>query len=487
MESSSNPEKNVTEFLARFGVELKYSDLPGEVVQEVKRLLLDSVGCGLAGHFLDKGRFAARLATDLGGPPEATIIGGSRVAVSNAAFANGEVINALDFDPLNWPTGHIAPYVIPAALALAERNKSSGKDLILAIALSQEISTRLGLALSTFREPVKGADGNITYTPAPVFGYTCACIGGTVGAGRILDLDVAKMRHAMGIAGYNTPLAPVVKWVRTLPMPMTKYSSGGWTSQAQVTAALLAASGYTGDTTVLDGEYAFWRFYGSLRWEPDKVVSALGAKWLFPGLTEYKIYPFCGIMRKGVDGFIKIMEENQLTPDDIDEVRVYMTAFHFSQPIYSTKDMVSANEAQFSIPYVYAAAAYNLPRGLEWQEPSALRSPKLASFMDKVKLLSFPDFDKAMARVGGKEIPSKSQPTIIEVTARGKDYREEVLYARGANVPASVRLSDDELAIKFRHNAERVLPAPRTEEFIQQTLNLEKLDNIEKLAALVRK
>lgn len=478
---------SVTRAITEFGVNTRYEDLPEEVVHEVKRLLLDSVGCALAGHYVDKGRIAVELAEQLKGPPESTIIGGGKVSTTNSAFANGELINALDFDPLSWPTGHISPYVIPAALALAERVSGSGRLLILSIALSHEISTRLGKALSTLRQPIQGEDGEITYQPSSAFGYTSATIGGAIGAGKILNLDMEKMLNAVGIAGYNTPPATGVKFTKTVPMFMVKYGSAGWASQAEVTAALLAEMGYTGDTTVLDGDYGFWRFYASQVWEPEKILSQLGQTWSFPGLTEYKIYPFCGIMRKGIDGFIKIIDENNLSPDEIDEVKVFMTEFHISQPIWYTREIESCHEAQFSIPYVYAAAAHRLEYGVEWQEPAAIRNKELLSFMDRVRLLPFPKFDQVMAKVGGKEIPSKSQPTIIEVAARGKTFREEVAFAKGANVPESVRLSDAELGKKFSHNASRSLTESQIQEVIELTFKLDKLENVRQLTKPLEK
>ncbi len=474
----------VTEALADFGVKLRYEDLPEEVAHETKRLLFDCIGCALAGHSIDKGKISVQLAQQLQGPPESTIIGGQRVSSPNSAFANGELINALDFDPLSWPTGHISPYVIPACLALAEKLNASGKQLILAMALAHEVATRIGSALSTLREPIKGADGSITYQPAPVFGYTSATIGGVIGAGRVLNLSLSKMLNAIGIAGYNTQLATGVKFLTALPIAMTKYSSAGWSSQAEVTAALLAELGYTGDKTVLDGEYAFWRFFGSQRWEPDKVLSQLGKTWLFPGLAEYKIYPLCGIIRKGLDGFVKLMEEHDFSPDDIEEVRVFLTEFHISQPIWYTRDIRGAHETQFSIPYAYAVVAHRVPYGIECQEETTIKNKDVLQFMDKVKLLPFPRFDQLMAKVDGKEIPSKSQPTIIEVVARGKTFREEVLYARGANIPATVRSSDAELAEKFAHNASRKLDTNKVKKLTNAVFALDEIADINELTRL---
>ncbi len=124
-------EEAATQQLVSFSLETNFNDLPGAVVHEVKCILLDSIGCGLAGLSVDKGKISVALARRLGGLPESTIIGiGDQVSCTSAGFANGELINALDYDALLHPGGHISPNVIPASLALAETKGTSGKDFI---------------------------------------------------------------------------------------------------------------------------------------------------------------------------------------------------------------------------------------------------------------------------------------------------------------------------------------------------------------------
>ena len=117
--------KSLTQKLVDFAVEQKYTVLPKDVIHESKRILLDSIGVALAGHSVEKGKVGVKVAMENGGPPEAKIIGtGDSVSMSSAAFANGELINALDFDCCGIPPGHVTPFMIPAMLAAGEKKKS---------------------------------------------------------------------------------------------------------------------------------------------------------------------------------------------------------------------------------------------------------------------------------------------------------------------------------------------------------------------------
>ena len=222
-------KESITQEIVRFAAETQFDDLPDEVVHETKRTLLDSIGCAIAGLSVEKGKLALKLARRLGGTPESNIIGtGEKVSCCSASFANGELINALDYDAVLLP-GHVSPFVIPAILALAECNETSGRDLIVALALGHEISARVGGALNPIVKMTKeGSEAGKCEWP-PVFGYSPCVFGGAAGASKILGLNQEKMTYAMGLAGYLAPGQTMAKWYTSPPAGMTKYLSAGWT------------------------------------------------------------------------------------------------------------------------------------------------------------------------------------------------------------------------------------------------------------------
>ena len=282
---------DLTQQLVNFATEIRFSDLPAGVVHETKRLLLDSIGCAIGGTRTEHGQISIQIARRLGGSPESTLLGtSSKVSSTNAAFANGELISAQDYDAILGP--HIPPYVIPAPLALGEAVSASGKVLILSVVLGLEITRRLQMATSSsFRLEESGPEGGKLVMP-PVSGQGPAVFGAAVSSGRILNLNYEKMAHAMGIAGYAGPPNTAKKGLDTSPATMTKHGAVGFTAEVGLKAALLAEMGYYGDTNIFEGEFGYWRFTGFEKWDKDIVTKGLGEEWVCTGIS-YKKFP-CG-------------------------------------------------------------------------------------------------------------------------------------------------------------------------------------------------
>lgn len=297
---------NITDKLANFALQTQYIDLPEQVRHEVKRVILDSVGCALGGLSTERGKIAVALATRLGGTPESTIIGTrEKVSCTNAAFANGEIVNALDFDALS-AAGHDVPCLIAAVLAMAESCGTTGENLILAAALSLEISYRLDLkapptlTIQHGRDPAvtviaEGPDRGKLRWPQ-VLGQSAVTLAAAAGAGKILNIGKDNLANAISIAGSICPPNVSRKCMTTAPFKMTKYGPAGAVAQAGITSALLAEMGYTGDTDLFDGEFGFWTYTGQAEWgeaRREEVLANLGVEWCSHKIN-YKQYP-CGI------------------------------------------------------------------------------------------------------------------------------------------------------------------------------------------------
>ena len=471
--------KGVIYQLARFISNATYQDIPEAIVHETKRVILDSVGCALAGMSTDKGRLSVELAKRLGGPPESSIIGfKDKVSCANSVFANGELINALDFDVILRPVAHVTPFVLPPALAAAEYKYSSGKQLILATVLGHEVSCRLAAALSLPTGIPEQDSNRVEVIRPPISGYSVNAFGSAVSAAKLLQLDAGKTANALALAGYNAPMQAAGHWERSVTDAAIKYGSAGWIAKVGTTAAILAESGYTGDTSVLDGEYSYWRFSGSEKWDPEVALDGLGKNWQIANV-RYKRYPCCGITHTALDCFTTIIEENELAIADIEQVRVWMDPLS-EEPRWQNRRIENEVDAQFSVPYDFAVAAHRVTPGPEWLKPGIRNDARIRSFMDKVTVHSHPDFGKTTLEAKG------SQVARIEVQAKGSTYTLQRHFASGRATPETEKITDQALEEKFLHNASGVVTKEKSKAIAGFIWELEDMDDVSRFMTLLR-
>ena len=459
----------VTRELARFAAEMSYEELPASAVRQTKRLILDSVGCALGGLATKKGEYALSLARGLGGPPEASLIGtDEKVSVAAAAYATGELMNALDYEALLSPPDHATPYVLAALLAMGEVKRVSGKDCVAACAVAHEIATRIAASLvfgSRFAVEIP-EKGVVMGLPTP--GYGLCVFGGVAASGRLWGLSADEIAHAMGIAGYQAPVPMLLKFSTTVPASMPKYLSAGVLSQQEVLAVLSAAMGCTGDGEVLDGDYGFWRSFGCDAWKPEVVSDGVGKTWHFPERLFFKTFPCCGAMQSTLALFQQILSENAVQPEDIREVRVKLNPLA-ALPVWRSNRVANHIDAQFNVPYVFAVLAHRVDVGPAWQREETLRDGHIAAFMKKVTVST--DLDEG----------SRGRDD-VEVIADSGEGRK-VYAKRGFAV--DLAMDDEALEEKFVRNCRPFLHENRARKAASALSELETLGNIREVFELI--
>ena len=464
--------KTLVEALAEFATDVRLDDIPEDVIEDCKRVLLDSVGCGIAGLGVHKGRAGVDVGRVIGGPGgEATIFGTPhRTSVFGAAFANGETINALDYDSV-LPPGHVAPYVLPGALAVGEVQRSSGRRLLEAIAVSHEISYRFGKSMD-YHRTMKDGEMQIP----SVLGFTSTVFGAAAGVAMMNGYDREVTADAIGIAGAVSPVNSYRTWMDNVPNSTIKYTMAGPITQAALIAAYSAGNGHTGDRRLLDDtKFGYRRFIGTERWEPDNLVRDLGRTWRFPQEHSYKPYPHCRVNHAPFDALNAILSEHEIKPDEIDAIRCWGEGW-VEQPIWLNNDVRHPHDAQFSIAHGLAVGAHRLPPGLAWQTPETLRNPSVLALMEKVTFAPHPDYVASLSRDGS------SRPTRVEIDARGQTFSAERSHPKGSvTSDPSTYMTTDELVAKFRLNADGVLADSQSDSFVNGVLNLEKIDDVQDL------
>ncbi len=458
--------------LAQFVSETSYTDIPEDVLDESKRILLDSLGCAIAAVGETKGQIAIEYAQALGGGAgEATIFGTKeRSSIFGAAFANGELINALDFDAV-LPPGHVSPYVLPGALAIAETEGASGKDLLLAVAISHELSNRFGKAMDYIRDTVDG----VLALP-PVLGYTSTIFGATAAIARLRGASAGVTSQALAIAASIAPVNSHRSWLEHIPVSTIKYTMAGPVVQSALTAAFMASYGHRGDPAVFDDpEFGYPKFIGTKRWEPQNLTRDLGTEWNFHRENSFKHYPHCRALHGLLDLLIDTLDEHQLQASEIDAIRAWGEG-HVDRSSWLTKMISHPVDGQFSIAHGLAVGAQRIPASKAWQAPETVFDPDVLSLMDRVSYEVHPDWATAIAT------DPAARPSRLEIDARGRTFTAELRYPRGTpGAAGGVGTSNEQLISKFYQNVEGVLSDQSAKSAVGSIMTLESEDNVASL------
>lgn len=464
----TEPEGTLTADLARFAAELRYEQLPAEVVDAAKRCLLDAIGCGLAGWETAKGRLAAASMQELGGSADATIWGRrAKLPSPAAAFVNAELMNALDYDAIP----HIPPVTLPAIVAVAEQHRASGRDLIAAIVVAYEIAQRLSSASS----PMTAAIIETGTTPE-VFGINNEAVMASAAAlARLGGADAARIAQAIGLAGYYCPPQSSHDWETGSPKSNVKYTPMGPINQAAVQAHLLAAAGYTGNPRVLDGPAGFARFYGWQKWNIEAVRRGLGSDWHITR-ADYKPHACCRYIHSRIDALKLVMDRDRIAPASITAIRSW------GPPFVANPDQMNVRtqeDAQFSVPYMLALVAMGIPLDARCQRPELLHSPEVRAMMQRVRWETHPRTAET------RRANPRSFLASVEVEAAGRVHAGEIWYARGAGAVPEMRMTDAEMDGKFLANAAISLKPAAARRLLEGLRGIDRMADISALGPLL--
>src|SRR5262249_34717790 len=309
----------ITQLLAREALALTFDELPAPLVHETKRPVMDIMACAVGGSDSPPSRAVRDLVADLGGPPEATIVGtGQRTSCMNAALVNGTMVRfteAMDRG-LSGPGGVQQSHpgeIIPVVLALAERQRSSGKDAISAIVLGYQLSNRVSDAMGGgYQTQEWGWKPEIR-----------ASLVVPLVAGRLLGLDEAQMVSAVGIsASYLGELGIMdhAKEGRTMARNM-RHPYAGYQG---ILSALMAQKGMEGPARVIEGPDGFNEIICHGQMDLERLVRPDADHKIM--YTQTKLFPVNGRLHGQVEGLIRLVTEHDIRPDDVGRVRITTTA-----------------------------------------------------------------------------------------------------------------------------------------------------------------
>lgn len=458
-----------TAALAGFASGIRFDDLPRAVAEDTKRIIADTIACALGGSKLPAGEKLMQAAPQIGASPvEATVLGGgAKVSAAAAAFANSGLANALDADETLLNSSHHACCTVPPALALAEAHNLGGKELIAAVAVGYEIGARVSQSLTIARVNERG---DIERFPTTGLGW--AVFGAAAAAGKALALDAAQFAHALGIAGWTSPISSHLKWDHSGELHMMKNSPHAFMGMTGVTAARLAQLGFAGEPAILDGEDGYWRLVGSPECNWDILSGGLGESWWI-SKAAIKPYATNRLTHHTIGLFAEIMSENTLTPYEIDSVEVRSFARVASPFLSGNLAPKNPVEAQFSLPFALAARAYGSDLGPDWCSPKNIAEERYRQFAKKVSVKTDPKIQALMANDLRETRRYPRVPSIVTVRARGTTFTKDTEYTLGDPGFAETRMSDAQLEEKFLSFAGAALDTGKAEAAWRALMSME--------------
>ncbi len=456
----------VTAEIARFITTTKLKDIPGDVQEMAKGFILDGIGVTLAGTTEKGNRIIRDHVRDLGGKPEAQLLGTrQRAPVRLAAFANAAAGHAMDYDDTQLSTSKESTYgllthptlpVLCGALPLGEKLGLSGKAILHAYIVGVEVECRIADAIN----PAHYREG--FHSTATMGGF-----GGAAAAGILLGLRQEGMLRALGI------VASMAAGLRENFGTMTKPFHAGRAAENGVVAADLARRGFTAAPNILEAKRGF--FNATARgFDASKISGRLGNPYFFksPGVS-IKPYPSGSLSHPAQDVILDLVRKHGLTADQIERIEVGTNSDIPNALIHNSP--VTALQGQFSIPFCMAIAVLEGRAGIRQFVDRKVRDPRTVDLMKRVTLY----VDDEMERLGFDRARA-----IVKVTLKdGRVLRERSDAARG--MPEKP-LGKAGLEEKFFDCASLVMRKPQARRAADLIWTLDKIANIRTLIKELR-
>ncbi len=411
--------------LAQWGAGLRPEDVPPGMVDCVERILIDV--CGLC--FAARGTDYVRAVCDAAEPGAHVAIGhAARFSAADAALINGTAAHGEDFDDtFEGGPVHSGAVIVPAILAIAEREALSGDRVMLGLAAGMELLCRLGLAAPK-------AIHRAGFHPTAVLGSMAASFAVGVATGA----DERGLADGLGIAGSTA--SGIIEYLGD--GSWTKRMHAGWSAQAGMRAALMGRAGFVGPRAVFEGEHGFFRaFAPSIDPLYDTMMADLGSRWVAERIT-FKPYP-CGTMvQPYIDCAIRLRAEG-VPVDRIATIRCRTSdgyVHRLWEPIALKRRPPTDYAAKFSLPFGIALGLCRGHAGLTDFSPEAIADPALLDLAARVHYEVDPD-DPYPARFTGH---------VAVETADGRTFEARQDHIRGGT---DMPLDRGEIEAKFMANA----------------------------------
>jgi 2-methylcitrate dehydratase PrpD len=446
---------DITGRLARYMAQARDRELPPQVALAAKHRILDTLAAMVSGARLKPGEMAIRFARSQGGVAEASVLTTDiRTTAINAALVNamfGHADETDDFEPVT--KAHPGCSVVPAALAMAEREGRSGTELVNAVALGYDLCCRLLLALGPDR--VRGSHRSAEGT-----GSTFGAVGAAASLAR---LDEKGMRHALSYAAQQ--VSGIWSWVRDAEHVEKAFDFSGMGARNGVTAAIMAQMGFSGVWDVLDGEHNALIAL-SADPNPEEMVAGLGSRFL---VTETAIKPYSvGYpIQAPLDAFLQLRRAHGLSPDNVERIVVKLP--EDGARIVNDRSMPDVNcQHIIAVALVEGTVSFEDSHSYE-----RMKDPQVLAAKARVQLVADRSLmDPAAPRSGRVEVTLRGGRTVSHFTRHAPGTRENPMTTEQVNEKARGLMAP-------------ILGAERTEKLIRRVNALESVKDARELRPLL--
>jgi 2-methylcitrate dehydratase PrpD len=449
---------SATEKLISFVCDTNDSHLPREAIQRAKSCMLDGLGVILAGYQHPASRLILDYARNVGGNAEATAIGsGFKTSPPLAALINGTMGHVLDFDDTNSEArGHLTTVLLPTILAIGEKIKAPGKNILAAYVLGFEAACKIGRAVN----PEHYMRGYHATSTIGIFGATTA-------AGKLWGLSPVELGYAYGIAGSRS------SGLRSNFGTMTKSLHAGLAAHDAIMAVFLGKGGYTSNARILETEGGFGQVMGRDA-NFEKAFQNLGDPLaIISSGVVVKLYPSGALIHPAVDAVLGLMRENHIRPAEIVSIRCGTNEDLFKILIHPRPK--NGLEAKFSIPYCLARACLDGKLGIEDFLDEKVLEPRVQDLMKRVVHYAEPEIDP----------PDQAFRAAAKVTINLQNGQVLVKKVEKAKGSPDHPLSFEELAQKFRVCAKGNISEDQIDKTIQVVAEMENVSDINQIMGLL--
>jgi 2-methylcitrate dehydratase PrpD len=424
-------------------------------LEKAKHHILDTLAAMVSGSILKPGVLARQYIGQQQGPAEAQVVGSSMVVSAvNAAIANGMMAHADETDDSNGSAGiHPGCAVLPAALAMGERENVSGADLVKAVVLGYDIGSRTTKALG--REAMRARN----HLPFSIGGT----IGATAAAGCLAGLQEEQYRDLLSYGAQQA--SGIMTYPRDVEHIEKAFIFGGMNARNGVMAAEMIQMGFTGVYDTFDGDGNFLVAYSDNP-NGEELVAELGTRYEVM-LTNIKKFCVGFPIQSPAEGMMSIINEHNIGADDVDKilVRIAESGAH----TVNDREMPDIN-----LQYIFAVALLDGRVSFEAAHSfERMSDPKVLDLRSRITLIGDPELSRAQP----------DYQAIVEVTTKdGRNLVERVTSFRGR---AENPLSTGEVGEKALDLMEPILGQAQSKELIDAINNLEALPSVRELRPLL--